>query len=546
MATSASATLLKFCFSLALFCFPFIAFASDNHTHHQYFFQCLSLNSANSTSISKIIYTPINSTYTSVLDLSIQNLRFRTPYVPKPLVIVTPLDVSEAKAVVYCTRKTGLQLLVRSGGHDYEGQSYISSAPFVILDLSNLRSITIDVEDATAWVGSGATLGEVYYRIGEKSKTLGFPAGICPTVGVGGHFSGGGYGSMMRKYGLAADNIIDAHIIDVNGNLLDRESMGEDHFWAIRGGGGGTFGVVVSWKIKLVVVPETVTILAAVRTENVTNLVHKWQYIAPDFPKELYMSLILQSAVGQDGNPTMRATFNTLYLGGVDELLNITGTRFPELGLTREECLETRWVNSTLIFSGITGQPLETLLNRRSNTRVYFKNKSDYVKEPMSETVLEEIWEWILKEDPGVEVMQWEPYGGRMSEISESALPFPHRAGNVFKIHYMTSWTNGSAEESNRHLNWIRSFYGFMAAHVSKSPRSAYLNYRDLDIGRNNEYGSTSYEQASVWGTKYFNMNFDRLVKVKTAVDPDNFFRNEQSVPPFSQFSQCGSGSYIE
>ncbi|KAK4781566.1 hypothetical protein SAY86_015668 [Trapa natans] len=536
METCASSYLLKLCFSLALFCMPFVTFATDKHTH-QDFFQCLSLNSANATSISKVIYTPINSTYTSALDLSIQNLRFRTPSVPKPLVIVTPVDVSEAQAVVYCTRKTGMQLLVRSGGHDYEGQSYISSAPFVVLDLVNLRNITVDVEGATAWVESGATLGELYYRIGEKSKTLGFPAGVCITIGVGGHFSGGGYGSLMRKYGLAADNVIDAQIIDVNGKLLNRKSMGEDLFWAIRGGGGGTFGVVISWKIKLVVVPEKVTILAAVRSQNVTSLVHKWQYVAAqDFPKELYMSLILQSTVGSDGKPTMLAIFNTLYLGGVDELLNITGSSFPELGLTREECLETSWVNSTLNFYGITGQPLETLLNRTANTRAYFKNKSDYVKEPMSETVLEEVWKWIQKEDPGVAVMQWEPYGGRMSEISESAIPFPHRAGNVFKIHYMTTWTNGSAEESNRHLSWIRSFYGFMAAHVSKSPRLAYMNYRDLDIGRNKDHGRTSYRQASVWGTKYFNRNFDRLVKVKTAVDPDNFFRNEQSVPPFSSW----------
>ncbi|MFZ8461106.1 FAD-binding protein, partial [Staphylococcus aureus] len=68
----------------------------------------------------------------------------------------------------------------------------------------------IELVSETAWVEAGATLGELYQGISEKSSTLGFPGGIWPTVGVGGLISGGGYGTLRRKYGLAADNVIDA------------------------------------------------------------------------------------------------------------------------------------------------------------------------------------------------------------------------------------------------------------------------------------------------------------------------------------------------
>ncbi|XWS11483.1 hypothetical protein CRYUN_Cryun37aG0002100 [Craigia yunnanensis] len=72
--------------------------------------------------------------------------------------------------------------------------------------------------------------GELYYKIAEKSTTFAFPAGVCPIVGVSGHFSGGGYGMLLRKFGLAADQVIDAQLVDVDGRLLDRNSIGEDLF----------------------------------------------------------------------------------------------------------------------------------------------------------------------------------------------------------------------------------------------------------------------------------------------------------------------------
>ena len=116
-----------------------------------------------------------------------------------------------------------------------------------------------------------------------------------------------------------------------------------------------------------------------------------------------------------------------------------------------------------------------------------------------------------------------------MSRISESKIPFPHRKGVKFMIYYQSAWQDGE-KSAAKHLNWIRKLYDYMAPYVSKNPREAYLNYRDLDIGMNSK--NTSVKEASVWGYKYFKHNFKRLVRVKTEVDPNNFFKNEQSIPP--------------
>ncbi|VFQ69878.1 unnamed protein product [Cuscuta campestris] len=504
------------------------------------FVECLNRISHNSMS-NNDVYTPKNSSYLPILRFSIQNLRFNTTRTPRPRVIVTPREESEVQSVIRCAKEHDIQVRIRGGGHDYEGLSYTTDFgnPFLTLDLFNMRNITVYSVEKTAWVGAGSTIGELYYRVSEKSPTLGFPAGSCPTVGVGGHFSGGGYGVMLRKYGLAADQIIDARLVDADGRILDRKLMGEDLFWAIRGGGGNTFGVVLAWKVQLVDVPPSVTVftIKETRKPNAMSLVHKWQSVASNFPKELFISVHITrvNASTTQNQTTTQVSFNSIYLGGVDQLLPIMHERFPALGLTEEHCTEMSWIQSVLYFAGFpNGSPSDVLLRRTPLSPVqHFKAKSDYVKKSIPVKGLDGIWKFFEDDEATLAQMIMSPYGGRMDEISDSSIPFPHRAGNLYKIQHLVYWNEEGSEASERHISWIRRLYAYMGLFVSKLPREAYINYRDLDIGMNSE-GNTSYLQASIWGIKYFKNNFDRLVHVKTSVDPSNFFRNEQSIPPLT------------
>ncbi|TMW83490.1 hypothetical protein EJD97_001571 [Solanum chilense] len=124
--------------------------------------------------------------------------------------------------------------------------------------------------------------------------------------------------------------------------------------------------------------------------------------------------------------------------------------------------------------------------------------------------------------------MIWNPYGGMMANISESDTPFPHRKGVIFMIQYLTLWNQPNKELATKHVDWMRKLYNYMTAYASMYPREAYVNYRDLDLGTNR---NSSFAQASVWGNKYFKNNFHRLVQIKTVVDPENFFKHEQSIP---------------
>ncbi|KAG8370461.1 hypothetical protein BUALT_Bualt14G0119300 [Buddleja alternifolia] len=479
--------------------------------------------------------------YSKFLDSSIRNLRFAGPTVPKPVAIIIPESKDQLVSSVLCCNTGSFEIRVRSGGHSYEGTSYVAydGTPFVLIDIMNLNSVSIDLESETAWVEAGATLGQTYYAISESNKIHGFPGGACPTVGMGGHVSGGGFGSLFRKYGLAADNVVDALLIDANGRLLDKDSMGEDVFWAIRGGGGGVFGIVYAWKISFVKVPEILTGFIVSRPgtkDEVAKLVHIWQNVAPKLVDDFYLSLV----AGTDTETSrISATFKGLYLGPRNIALSILENTFPELNLSAEDFKEMSWIESVLYFSGLeSGSVISNLNDRYLFEAAYYKAKSDYVRFPISVTGITSAVEILEKEPKGLIIL--DPYGGAMTNISSESIPYPHRKGNLFMIQYVIKWNDDENEKSEDYMDWMRGFYAAMAPYVSSGPRAAYINYMDFDIGVMDFENCSrlcvdeAVENARVWGEKYFLKNYDRLVRAKTIIDPLNVFRHQQGIFPIS------------
>ncbi|ESQ55309.1 hypothetical protein EUTSA_v10027093mg [Eutrema salsugineum] len=496
------------------------------------FLRCLHDRTRQENPITEALYTPDNSTFVSTYVSYTKNKRYSNPNDTNLITIIAAKHESHVQATVVCAKSNGVQIRIRSGGHDYEGLSYISSVPFVVLDMHNLRSITIDVSSKKAKVQAGATLGEIYTKIAEASKTLAFAAGVCPTLGAGGHISGGGYGNLIRKYGISVDHVVDAQLVDVNGKILNRASMGEDLFWAIRGGGGASFGVILSWTINLVEVPKTITVFKVNKTleQGATDVLYKWQLVSSKLPKELFLRAMPQVAKGaKSKGKTIAVNFYAQFLGSSTKLMKIINKNLPELGLKREDCYEMSWLNTTTFWADYpVGTPTSVLLKRPLEPPgAFFKSKSDYVKKPIPKEGMKKIWKTMLKFNNVW--MQWNPYGGVMDQIPANATAFPHRKGNLFKIQYFALWIDANATDAN--LGLMKELYEMAKPYVSSNPREAFLNYRDIDVG-SNPSGETNIEEADIYGSKYFLGNWKRLMNIKAKYDPKNFFRYEQSIPP--------------
>ncbi|KAJ8442272.1 hypothetical protein Cgig2_011195 [Carnegiea gigantea] len=484
-----------------------------------------------------------NSTsYYNLLLFSLQNLRFTEPEYPKPSLIILPQSKEQLVDSFLCSKNAGFEARIRCGGHSYEGLSSTSNdgKPFVIIDVMDLDQVVMDLKLETAWVEGGATMGQVYLTVAEKTQgAYGFSGGSCPTVGSGGLISGGGFGFLSRKYGLAADNVVDALLVGPDGRVLDRAAMGEDVFWAVRGGGGGSFGIVYAWKIKLLNVPSRVTAFQVSREgkiENISQLVHEWQHVGPYLDDTFYLSISLSAIEKEKDN--ISATFNGLYLGKKFEAISIVNKKFPRLRIREDRYKEMSWIESVLYFSGLSeGSTVKDLRNRYLQNKNYFKAKSDYVRTAIPLEGIKGAMDFLTKEPKGMIIM--DPYGGQMARIASDSIAFPHRKGNLYSIQYLVSWEKKDDKNRDLYLTWIRKFYDFMAPFVSANPRAAYVNYLDLDLGGLNDSvvgprrgAYDAVEKGRIWGEKYFLGNYDRLVKAKTLIDPCNLFRHAQGIPP--------------
>jgi FAD/FMN-containing dehydrogenase len=201
-----------------------------------------------------------------------------------PACVARCTGVADVVAAVRFARERDLEIAVRGGGHNVAGTALCDDG--IVIDLSAMRAVSVDPAGRTAWVQGGALWGDVDHET--QAHGLAVTGGIVGHTGVAGLTLGGGIGFLMRKHGLAVDNLLAAEVVTAEGNIL-RASADEhpDLFWALRGG-GGNFGVVTSFRFSLH--PVGPIVLAGPvfwSADDTTDVLRFYRDFAAEAPNEL-------------------------------------------------------------------------------------------------------------------------------------------------------------------------------------------------------------------------------------------------------------------
>ncbi len=420
----------------------------------------------------------------------------------KPIAVSRPDAGSGAQAVVRWAVSNGVQLRARSGGHSYAGYSTLNTG--VVLDLRNLRHVNVNRGAGTATVGAGTQLIDLYTALAGKGATV--PGGSCPSVGVSGVTLGGGMGLAGRAYGLTTDHIVGAQIVTADGRLRQVSAKSDpDLLWALKGGGGGNFGVVTQFTFKLQRLPSGATyFFLNWPWSSAAEALYTWMRWAPHTVDAITSIFHLSVSPG-----SLTASVSGQFLGPESSLrshlgsmLNVRGTSLSS-GSERYLPLQMLWAGCATISERachtVGAAPGGTL------PRAYFYAKSDYVKNAISEQGANALTAAVASRGNagGSGAVLFDSYGGAINSVAPDKTAFVHR-DQLCAIQYLSY---GGDE------NWLNHVYGTMRSHVSGQ---AYQNYIDKDL--------------STWRQAYYAGNYKRLVSIQREYDPHHFFNFPQAI----------------
>jgi hypothetical protein len=419
-------------------------------------------------------------------------------------------SLTDVERTVTWARKHGVRIVPRSGGHSYGGYSV---SPGVIVDVSRLNRVAVAGRNR-AVVGAGARLIDVYSGLWQHRVTI--PAGTCPTVGIAGLTLGGGIGFAARKFGLTCDSLVEATIVTARGQaLVCNAHQHADLYWALRGGGGGNFGVVTRLVFRTHPVGNVATCSLEWPWSDARQVVQAWQKWAPHAPDGVFSVCNLSCAGG--GSP--RITAAAQLFGTAQQLKTLIAPLTATGSPTRVSVDARSYFDAVRMWAGCSGTVAECHLPPQGTLgRSTFKGKSDYANRPFSAAAIDTLVRGIESRrtgGTGRAIVLLDSSGGAINRVPKAATAFVHRDG-LFSLQYLAYWdVTDPPAVGTANLVFLRDLYRAMRPHVSGF---AYQNYIDPEL--------------SSWKHAYYGSNLARLVAVKRRYDPGNVFRFRQSIPP--------------
>jgi FAD binding domain/Berberine and berberine like len=440
-------------------------------------------------------------------------------YAQARLLVSTRFDAVHPQAVVFCesvadvqktvrwARRHHVHVVARSGGHSYGGYS---TTPGVVIDVSRIAGVHVDATSRIAKVGAGARLIDAYNALWLHGLTI--PAGSCPTVGIAGLTLGGGVGFSVRKLGLTCDRLRSARVVLVSGAALHcSPSEHRDLFWALRGGGGGNFGIVTHFTFRPAPVGNVSTFSIEWPWSQAKQAVAAWQEFAPHAPDALF-SICNLSASGRGGT-THVVAFGQFY-GSESALRSLIAPLVNTGTPTRVSTDTMSYMTAVMKWAGCHQTVDACHLEPRGTLgRETFKSGSDYFAQPLPAAGIAALVRSIelRQQSRRRGSLLLDSYGGAINRVPKAATAFVHR-DQLFSCQYVASWRPG--EPGAPSIEWVRRSRARMRPFASGF---AYQNYIDPDRRH--------------WQHAYYGSNWLRLKAVKRHYDPGNFFRFAQSIP---------------
>jgi FAD/FMN-containing dehydrogenase len=418
----------------------------------------------------------------------------------KPALIVKCMGTADVANCVKFARENNFLVSVRGAGHNIAGMSLADDA--LLIDLSPMKGVWVNPQTRTVLVSPGATLGDIDCET--QAYGLATPLGIASTTGISGLTLGGGFGWLSRSYGLTVDNLLSAEVVTAEGNVLQAsEHENVNLFWALRGG-SGNFGIITSFKFKLHPVgPQLLAGLIVHPFEDAENVLRHYRNFTSSAPDEATCWAILRKAPPLPFLPTEVhgkevVIIAAVYAGDIKEGEKVFESLRRFGNPIKDVIAPTLFASWQKAFD-----PLLT-----SGARNYWKSNNHT---ELADDLLDILIEYTRHLPSSATEIFIGQFGGAINRVAPDATAYPHRNANyVFTVH--TRWEN--SVDDIKCIEWSKQLFDKT---VLYSTGGVYVNF--ISEGEN--------RISAAYGS-----NYERLAKIKSKYDPENFFHVNQNIVP--------------
>jgi FAD/FMN-containing dehydrogenase len=421
----------------------------------------------------------------------------------RPAVIAYCHDTADVVTCVRYGRASGLDIAVRGGGHNAGGLGVADGA--LVIDLSRLRSTTVDPVNHTVRADAGCTWGDVDHAT--VAFGMATPSGIVGSTGVAGLTLGGGIGYLARRFGLTVDNLLGADVVLADGSFVHAsETSHTDLFWALRGG-GGNFGVVTSFTFRCHDIGERGTIIGGpvlYDLDDTPDVLRWYRELLPSLPEELsgWFGLITVPPAP----PFPEALWGRKACGIV---WCYTGAHDKA-----DEILAPVREFGTPLVVGLHDMPYTALQGAFDG--LYPAGLQWYWRADVFHEISDDAIAVHLKHGEQLPTMHSSmhlyPIDGAASRVPSDATAFPHRSGGWSGV---IVGVDPAPENAELVSQWTRDYWEDL--HPT-SAGGAYVNFM-MEEGQDRVRSS-------------YGGNYPRLVEVKRRYDPENVFHVNQNIRP--------------